>query len=303
MTNNYVDEFKTAMIEAGIFTSEQLIPDGLLHRFYVEGDKAGSKNGAYVLHLDAHPSGYFEHFRTGEKRRWTADGKRQRLSEAVKQQIELARQQRQKETIQRQQKTAKTGNYLFFEKAQKLIFRTNPYLVGKKIDPHGSRSMDWRKKVDDEIIIIRNSLIVPLIDETGLIQNLQAIFPQKPPQLQRNKDFLYGGRLKACFAKIGNYQANRPIRIAEGFATAASVHQCTGDLTLAAMSAANLVEVALIVRQKRPDAEIIIMSDNDLSGKGQEWARKAALAVGGRYLIPPTVGHDWNDHINAGGIA
>ncbi len=284
MTNQIINEFKTAMIEAGIVTTDQIIADGVLHRFHVQGDKTGSKNGAYVLHLNARPSGYFEHFRTGEKRRWTADGNPQQLSEAVKQQIELARQQRQQESIQRQQKAAKTSNYLFFEKGQKLIYRTNPYLISKNIDPHGSRSLDY-------------SLLIPLIDKTGLIQNLQFISPDG------SKRFLSGGKLKGCFAKIGNHQPDRPIRICEGFATAASVHQCTGDLTLAAMSAGNLLEVSRLVRQKRLDSEIIIMADNDKSGKGQEAARLAALAVGGRYLIPPTIGHDWNDHINAGGKA
>ena len=35
------------------------------------------------------------------------------------------------------------------------------------------------------------------------------------------------------------------------------------------------------------------------SGKGQEAVYKAALSMGGLVLIPPTVGNDWNDAINA----
>jgi len=69
--------------------------------------------------------------------------------------------------------------------------------------------------------------------------------------------------------------------------------------TFIAFDAGNLINVAKIVRAKNPDADIIIMGDNDLSGTGQDAAKRAALACGGKYLIPATVGHDWNDEINA----
>ena len=40
------------------------------------------------------------------------------------------------------------------------------------------------------------------------------------------------------------------------------------------------------------------MGDNDVSGVGQAATRDAALAIGGKYLIPETIGHDWNDVVN-----
>jgi len=95
-------------------------------------------------------------------------------------------------------------------------------------------------------------------------------------------------------------QQSLTILIAEGFATAASLHEATGHQVFIAFDAGNLVNVAKIIRAKNPDAEIIICGDNDLSGVGQKAARSAALACGGKYIIPDTVGHDWNDSINAG---
>lgn len=47
-----------------------------------------------------------------------------------------------------------------------------------------------------------------------------------------------------------------------------------------------------------PNHELIICGDNDESGTGQKAARAAALAVGGKYLLPPIVGQDFNDAIN-----
>jgi putative DNA primase/helicase len=55
-------------------------------------------------------------------------------------------------------------------------------------------------------------------------------------------------------------------------------------------------------RKLRPDAEIIVCADNDLSGVGQKAAREAASACDGRVITPPTIGFDWNDEINHGGV-
>ena len=40
------------------------------------------------------------------------------------------------------------------------------------------------------------------------------------------------------------------------------------------------------------------MGDNDTSGVGQKAAKEAALAIGADFLIPSTVGYDWNDQQN-----
>lgn len=53
----------------------------------------------------------------------------------------------------------------------------------------------------------------------------------------------------------------------------------------------------MAVRALEPKAEIIVCGDNDESGTGQKAARAAALACGGKYLIPATVGMDWNDYL------
>jgi len=66
-----------------------------------------------------------------------------------------------------------------------------------------------------------------------------------------------------------------------------------------AFNAGNLEPVAKRIRALYSNHELIICGDNDESGAGQKAARAAALAVGGRYLVPPIVGTDFNDTINA----
>jgi len=89
------------------------------------------------------------------------------------------------------------------------------------------------------------------------------------------------------------------ILIAEGFATGVSLHEWFKQPCIVAFNAGNLEPVAKRIRALYPNHELIICGDNDESGAGQKAARAAALAVGGRYLLPPIVGTDFNDTINA----
>ena len=90
--------------------------------------------------------------------------------------------------------------------------------------------------------------------------------------------------------------------IAEGFATAASLHEDSGYLAVIAFDAGNFKDVAIVIKSLCPDAEIIICGDNDVSRIGEKKAIEAALAVGGKYIIPPTVGQDFNDMLTMEGV-
>ncbi|HHZ3302763.1 TPA: DUF927 domain-containing protein [Escherichia coli] len=103
---------------------------------------------------------------------------------------------------------------------------------------------------------------------------------------------------------IANPQT-QPVRIiiAEGLATTLSAHQLQHDaMAVMAGSAGNLEAVARTMRERHPEAEIIIAADNDNTGKGKNtgkvYAEKAALAVGGTVALAPAEdgeGRDWND--------
>lgn len=44
-SHDIVAAFKTALDRAGLFTKDKITVDGKLHRFTVQGDRPGSKNG------------------------------------------------------------------------------------------------------------------------------------------------------------------------------------------------------------------------------------------------------------------
>ncbi|PVF13356.1 DNA primase, partial [Yersinia pestis] len=68
-----------------------------------------------------------------------------------------------------------------------------------------------------------------------------------------------------------------------------------------AVSATNLTQVAVALRERYPDAQIIIAADNDVTNSdnnpGKQQAEYAALAVNGLVTLPPTCGKaDWDDY-------
>ena len=101
------------------------------------------------------------------------------------------------------------------------------------------------------------------------------------------KTFLTGGRKRGCYYAIG-----RPVDalcIAEGYATAASIHEATGQATACAFDAGNLEPVARALRGKFPRSRITVCADNDSGTPGNpgvRYAEAAARAVRGFLAVP-----------------
>ena len=275
-----IDAFRSAMFDASITPPDFIQADGKLHRFHIAGHKAGSKNGAYVLHSNGHPAGYFEDFTQSMKVTWRMEGNRRQFTDADVAQIAAAKFQREKELEFKRNKAKEKANsiWTYAEYAT-----THPYLNRKRIKPHIAKMCGYQNP----------ALLVPLYNARIEIVNLQYI------EADGSKRFLYGGEKKNCFCWLGD--STETILVAEGFATAASLHENKGLQTFVAFDAGNLENVAKIIRAKLPNVQIIIAGDNDESGVGQKAASAAARAVGGKFIIPKEVGMDWNDVLTLGG--
>lgn len=164
----------------------------------------------------------------------------------------------------------------------------HPYLVRKTVTSHGLRvaSRDHRARLWSDqagqwqsVLAVRaGDLLVPMLDEAGRLANLQRI------GADGTKRFLLGGRAHGCHFRIEG-TSGRTV-LAEGYATSATWHAATGDTVVLAFSAGALPVVAGYV------AADLMAADHDASQAGE----KAAQAAGLPYCMPPTVGHDWNDH-------
>ncbi len=173
----------------------------------------------------------------------------------------------------------------------------SPYLVRKGVPPYGVRfgAGGW--------------LLVPVRDAAGKLWNVQRIAPTKPDS-GPDKLFLKGGRKSGLWHLIGIDGASPSpapgvVLIAEGYATAASLHEATGRLVAVAFDAGNLGHVAKALRNQYPAALLVLCGDDDAqtfaaTGKnpGRDAATAAARAVRGLAVFPenlPEGGTDFND--------
>lgn len=131
-------------------------------------------------------------------------------------------------------------------------------------------------------------LIVSVLNQSGKIQSLQFILQEKPAE-GTDKLFLKGGKTSGGFFSIPakNDTKDGPLLIAEGYATAASLHLATGYAILIVFNAGNLETVARMARQSYPDRELVLCADNDCEtvkpdgspwNPGKEAASRAAHA-------------------------
>ena len=179
------------------------------------------------------------------------------------------------------------------ELAAKLMEKTRPatgnaYLTRKGFPGRESLMFTATHKTGG-VTYRAGDVVVPLHDETGALVNLQLI---NSDGLKRT---LKGGQVKgACHVIEGKKQAGKRLWIAEGYATALTVHHLTGETVMVALSSVNLLSLASLVRQKHPACQIVLAADRDLNGDGQTRAAAAAQACEGTIALPPVFG-DWND--------
>lgn len=280
-----VGAFEAAMASYGITTKTKLQGDGRRHRFDVDGDPKGSRNGWYILHLDNRPAGAFGCWKRGVNETWKANGgpglSDMELAQ-LRAEIERERVRREKQLAKEHQEAAELARRLW--SGYRLAFADeHPYLVRKGVAAHGTR-------VDPD-----GNLVLPLLDvATGDIWSLETISPEG------TKRFLPGGKKQGLCFPIG--EPGPVVVIAEGFATAASIHAATGIQTIVAFDAGNLEPVARAIRAARPGVLMVIAADNDcetlqpVENPGVHFGRRAAAAARAGLAVP-----SWpEDHEKAG---
>ncbi len=240
------------------------VSDGEIHRFKGPEDKKA--NGWYVCHGD---HGAFGNWKSNLTVPWCS--KDAQIDQREYQKI-VKRERAERlhtESIKHADAATKAREVL----AKSVPATEHPYLKRKQVKPHGIR-------------VHGDQLVVPMTVDTH-IHSLQFIHPDG------FKKFMTGGRVKGCYFPIGSL--THQVWIAEGFATAATVHEVTDAATVCAFNASNLAAVTKHFVDM--GLQVFIAADNDKAG----WkaAGKARLA-GAEYRAAPDFregqeGTDWND--------
>lgn len=130
------------------------------------------------------------------------------------------------------------------------------------------------------LLFKRGTIAIPLRDENNQLWSLQAI------NSTGTKLFPKHSRKAGCYHVIGVLTGAKVVAIAEGYATAASIHMATDWPVVVAFDAGNIINVAPHIRQQCPDAKILICADRDENGKGQTKAAEAAALIGANVVLP-----------------
>lgn len=260
-------EFLNAMQEAGIQPPVNVVADGILHRFSVGEER--QKSGWYVLHEDP-LAGSFGCWKTGVNQKWsrrTEFTKEEKI--AFKKKIEADKKERAE-----RDRTRKTDCR---EKAAATWGASEKISSNGYIDRKGIIGYGVRYHLD--------SVVVPVLDSKGTLHGLQFI------RQDGTKRFLPGTAKKGCYFSMGNVQD--ALCICEGYATGASIHECTGLPVAVAFDAGNIINVAKALREKLTDVKIIICADND--EVGIEKALEATASFADAMAVPEFKGMDFND--------
>lgn len=183
--------------------------------------------------------------------------------------------------------------------------KTPEYLVRKDVQSYGLR------------YTASGAVVVPLQDERGGIHGLQFILPKDHPRrikIKRDKDYWPAGLVKqGRYFMIGGPRHGGILLVAEGYATAATLHTATGLPVAVAFDAGNLRHVAAELKKAYRTDRILICADDDFlqrcrnchqptrveaklcgycneehrqTNAGVREAETAALQVGGAVAIP-----------------
>lgn len=261
---------------------------GRIVRCKVEGDRGSKQSGWYVLHQIRLDRGDMVTVgRYGNYKRFSDESFKIEFDLPALSSDERARIERERIALREKAAAEKQSRALEAASRAHHLWENLPdngrsdYLARKKVKGFGLRYS-------------RGSVIVPLRKGDQLV-GLQFI------DADGGKKFLTGTAKQGAYHLIGEVVAGVRLWIAEGYATAATVYQATGDPVAVAFDAGNLLAVAEALRALHPVTPIVFAADDDSATEGNPGvtkAREAAVAVAGRVVIPVLDGKpglDFND--------
>ena len=302
-----IEQVEAHMRELGISPhgNISLNADGELHRYCVEGDSPGSKNGAYRIHTDGVPTWYLcdwkreidvtGHFDSSgltgsDKQAYTARINDKDYIEKCR----IIRETREYEERKRNREATIKAQELYKQSAP--ATPEHEYLKRKRI----AHIKDFRLGEKGELLIPLHHASKP-----KEFMSLQQIYPGG------NKYFVkYTTIQGACYEFEPEKENGRLIIICEGIATGETIYRLTGKRfrVVCAMNCHNLQEVTKGIKTRYPHAEILIGADNDLATEvkrdynpGRRSAEATVRCGSAKGIIIPDFlanqnGSDWNDY-------
>ncbi|MCW7353072.1 LPD7 domain-containing protein [Escherichia coli] len=271
-----VTEFAQVLENAGLVIQGLPQMDGAIHRVATRDDKKGAKSGAYKAYLDGRPASWYRDYRSADDSptNWVFSGGEQHDPLARLHLRAFAQQQRDDNARKLQQQYNKQARYARSYINQLPQATEHEYLTRKGIlAAPGVRLNN------------KNELVIPFSNSRGEIRSYQRI----PVTGGKDARILKDSEKTGNWFTFGTPENGRPLLFAEGYATAASLHEATGLPVLMTVDAGNMIDVAENARQIWTDSPFVFCADNDHQrkiNKGVSSAQKAAASTHGEVIIP-----------------
>lgn len=282
VAENY-DDVLGQLRDAGLFVEH--LEFGRMRRCKVEGDR--EKRGWYYLHELRTDKGTL--LIVGTYGVWRGNDSNTQKVELRKTELSADQRAALKQRLAQDRKEADRRRAEETDRASKRAAAgwakaapegESEYLVRKGVGAHGVRFGS------------AGELIIPLLDVDGRVHGLQIIRAGKAAAASRRpaKEFWPAGLAKkGHFFVLGSPASSSVILVAEGYATAASLHEATGLCTVVAWDAGNLLPVVQALAKRHKRARFLVCADDDAFSEGNPGvtaAQSAALAVNGAWCIP-----------------
>lgn len=271
-----VTEFAQVLENAGLVIQGLPQMDGAIHRVATRDDKKGAKSGAYRAYLDGRPAGWYRDYRSADDSptNWVFSGGEQHDPLARLHLRAFAQQQRDDNARKLQQQYNKQAGY-----ARSYINRLPQATAHEYLTRKGIRAAPGVRLNN------KNELVIPFSNGRGEIRSYQRI----PVTGGKDARILKDSEKTGNWFTFGTPENGRPLLFAEGYATAASLHEATGLPVLMTVDASNMIAVAENARQIWTDSPFVFCADNDHQreiNKGVFSATKAAEVTNGEVIIP-----------------
>lgn len=278
-----IEQFLKSLDDHGIPHPEEVLIDGKLHRFPTS-DKSSDDAGWFILYPGPMLAGAFGDWRSGVSETFAWKNGREYTAAEKRAFGEYMRAAKSIIAQERQAARAEAG--------------ARALRIWEDASTSTGHAYCKAKGIPAEYFRARNDLLVCPVYVENELSSLQFI------AADGTKKFLRGGATKGGCWLIGTPVAGKPIAIAEGVATAISIHEASGWPVYVCYTAGNLAPVAEQVRREHPTSKVVICADDDWKTEGNPGitaAKDAATRIGATVAIPPrTDGTDWNDANLAG---
>ncbi|HFO4955257.1 TPA: LPD7 domain-containing protein [Escherichia coli] len=271
-----VTEFRQVLENAGLVLEKDPEMDGEIHRVPTRDDRRGSQSGAYKAYLDGRPSGWYRDYRSADNSptTWTFS-RAENIDPLARLHLKASAQQNRDEKERKlQQQYNKQAGY------------ARSYLNGlPQATAHEYLTRKGIRAAPGVRLNNKNELVIPFSNGRGEIRSYQRI----PVTGGKDARILKGSEKSGNWFAFGTPENGRPLLFAEGYATAASLHEATGHPVLMTIDADNMINVAKNARKIWTDSPFVFCADNDHQrkiNKGVSSAKKAAASTHGEVIIP-----------------